>query len=560
MSQEPVTPYRVADHLFDRLAELGCEHVFGVPGDYNMAFLDVVDDHDELRWVGNANELNASYAADAYARARGLSAMVTTFGVGELSAINGIAGSYAEYAPVLHIVGSPRTDLQKQGLVLHHSLGDGDFDHFHQMHEHVTVADAVLTPENAVEEIDRVLREVILESRPGYLVLAPDVALAETFRPAGPITGLERTSSPDALAAFRDAAAEFLDGRRTTILADLGVHRLKATDEFDRLLDATPDVPFSTSAWGKTLVNESLDHFAGIYAGAASTERVRAAVEDAEALVSIGVIFNDTITAGFSDNIDPDRVLRVQSGVSSVGGRTFAPLAMRDAVTALTEIATEAPWTPQPLEPLAPDDSSATSTPADPDAPLTQEYLWPTIAAAVSEGQTVLADQGTSFFGVAPIRMPKDALFIGQPMWGSIGYTLPACLGASLAVPSRRAVLLIGDGSAQLTVQEIGTLLRERSNPVIFLINNDGYTVEREIHGRHRSYNDIVPYDWQAIPAAFGGTPDNSLTLKATTPRELDAAITTASSESDKLVLVEVVTGRDDVPEFLATVAEVLGG
>lgn len=557
MSTPSHTPYRVADHLLHRLAELGCTDVFGVPGDYNMGFLDVVDDHPDLRWVGNANELNASYAADAYARARGLAAMVTTFGVGELSAVNGVAGSYAEYAPVLHIVGAPRSDKQDERLVLHHSLGDGDFDHFHDMHRHVTVADAVLTADNAVEEIDRVLREVILESRPGYLLLPADVALAEVYRPAGPVTGMQRTSSPDALAAFRAAAADALDGKTTTILADLLVHRLRATVEFDRLIAATPDVPYSTSAWGKTLVDESLDRFAGIYAGAASEERARAAVEDAGILVSIGVILNDTITAGFSDNINPDHLIRVQSGVSSVAGRSFAPVAMRDAVTVLADLAAEHPWTPFPLDP--PEDTSGTSLEdTDPDTPLTQAVLWPTVAAAVSEGQTVLADQGTSFFGVAPVRMPKDALFIGQPMWGSIGYTLPACLGASLAVPDRRAVLLIGDGSAQLTVQEIGTLLREKCTPVIFLVNNDGYTVEREIHGPERHYNDIVAYDWQAIPAAFGGTPDNSLTLKATTPAELDAAITTAAATPDKLVLVEVVTARDDVPPLLAAVAGVL--
>ena len=173
----------------------------------------------------------------------------------------------------------------------------------------------------------------------------------------------------------------------------------------------------------------------------------------------------------------------------------------------------------------------------------------------MGEGQTVLADQGTSFFGVAPLRMPKDALFLGQPMWGSIGYTLPACLGVALAVPERRAVLLIGDGSAQLTVQEIGTMLREKVNPVIIVVNNDGYTVEREIHGRNRHYNDIVRYDWQTLPAAFGATEDTALTLKVTTLRELKDAIATAKKTTDRMVVVEVVTDRNDVPTLLAKVA-----
>ena len=539
--------YRVVDYLLDRLAELGLTEVFGVPGDYNMSILDVVDDHDRLRWVGNANELNAAYAADGYARARGLGALITTYGVGELSAANGIGGAYAEYSPVLHIVGAPKDELQEQRLLLHHSLGDGNFEHFRDMARHITVADAHLTARNAAAEIDRVLREVVLESRPGYLMLPADVVEAPVYRPSGPLRDLERTSSQDAVEAFRAAAREQLDGRRTTILADLLVQRLGATDAFDRLLEAT-DVPFSTSAWGKTLVNESLDRFAGVYAGGASDERVRAAVEDAETLVSIGVVLNDTLTAGFTDSIDPERVISVDSGVSSVGGQMFAPLALRDAVDVLTDLAKEKAWVPQPLD----DASRPEADPADADAPLTQADLWPTIAAAVGEGQTVLADQGTSFFGVAPLRMPKDALFLGQPMWGSIGYTLPACLGVALAVPERRAVLLIGDGSAQLTVQEIGTMLREKVNPVIIVVNNDGYTVEREIHGRNRHYNDIVRYDWQTLPAAFGATEDTALTLKVTTLRELKDAIATAKKTTDRMVVVEVVTDRNDVPTLLA--------
>lgn len=543
--------HTVADYLFNRLAELGCTEIFGVPGDYNLPFLDVVDDHPELRWVGNANELNASYAADAYARARGLAAMVTTFGVGELSAVNGIAGAYAEYAPVLHVVGAPRTELRRAGLSLHHSLGDGDFDHFRAMYSHVTCADAVLTPENAAAEIDRVLRAVLLESRPGYLLLSPDVAAAPIYRAATPLHRLDRETSPDAREAFRAAAARMLDGRTTTILADLLVHRLGALPDFDRLLAAT-EVPYLTSAWGKTLVDESSPRFAGIYAGNASRERSRAAVEDAETLVSIGVRFNDTITAGFSGDIDPARVIEVRPGVAAVGEVMYAPLAMRDAIGVLVELAQERPWTPMPLAEPEPEPGA----PRDEHGPLLQADLWPAVAASIAEGQTVLADQGTSFFGLAMQQLPKGVMFLGQPMWGSIGYTLPATLGAALGRPDHRALLLIGDGSAQLTVQELGVLIRERVNPVIVLVNNSGYTVERRIHGADRIYNDICPWDWCALPAAMGGDGSTALSMRVTTLAELREALDRAAAEPDKLVLIEAVTGRDDCPPFLEKVAE----
>ena len=130
----PESTYTVGDYLLDRLAELGVTEVFGVPGDFNLEFLDHVVAHPRVRWVGNANELNAGYAADGYGRLRGMSALITTFGVGELSAANAIAGSYAEHVPVVHIVGAPAKDAQGARRVVHHSLGDGDFEHFFGSH------------------------------------------------------------------------------------------------------------------------------------------------------------------------------------------------------------------------------------------------------------------------------------------------------------------------------------------------------------------------------------------------------------------------------------------
>ena len=153
--------YTVGDYLADRLAEVGVDHVFGVPGDYTLALLDHIVEHAGLSWTGCTNELNAGYAADGYARLRGIGALITTFGVGELSAINALAGSFAEHVPVVHIVGSPATGTQAAHRVVHHSLGDGVFSHFIEMHEPITCCRAALTADNAGTEIDRVLATVL---------------------------------------------------------------------------------------------------------------------------------------------------------------------------------------------------------------------------------------------------------------------------------------------------------------------------------------------------------------------------------------------------------------
>ena len=546
--------YTVADYLFDRIAETGIDEIFGVPGDFNLPFLDNVLAHPQLRWVGNNNELNAGYCADGYARVRGFAAMITTFGVGELSAINATAGSYAEYVPVLHIVGAPARATQASAMKVHHTLGDGKFTHFYDMARPVTCAQAWLTPANAAQEIDRVIRRIITERRPGYLLLSPDVARAPIYRPDAPLVATLRSStSSAALAAFEEAAAEFLDGTQATVLADLLVHRLGAQEQLTTLLSDS-DLPYATLAWGKTLVDESHPNFVGVYAGAASEPRPRHAVEDAERLISIGVEFTDNTTAGFSMTLDAERILHIDAHQVTVGGRTFAPIDLKDAVSALDRVLHRCTVTPQPTMP-APQRADVA---IDEHSQLTQDDLWEIFAEWLPGDSMVVADQGTSFFGMADRAMPAGSMFIGQPLWGSIGYTLPAALGAGIADRSRRSVLLIGDGSAQLTVQEISTMIREGINPLLVVINNSGYTVERAIHGPNQEYNDIATYSWQDIPRAFGATEDTCAAMRVSTPAELREALRAANTHRDKLVLIEVMMDRDDMPRLLTSITQAL--
>jgi alpha-keto-acid decarboxylase len=531
--------------LLDRLAELGVTEVFGVPGDYNLEFLDHIVAHPHIRWVGNANELNAGYAADGYGRLRGMSAVVTTFGVGELSAANAIAGSYAEHVPVVHIVGGPSKDAQGTRRALHHSLGDGDFEHFLRVSREITCAQANLMPATAAREIDRVLSEVREQRRPGYLLLPTDVARFETEPPTAPLPRYTGGTSPRALALFIEAATTLIADHQLTVLADLLVHRLNAVDNLEALL-AADVVPHATLMWGKSLVDESAPDFLGIYAGAASAEPVRRAIEDAPVLVTAGVVFTDMVSGFFSQRIDPTRTIDVGVQQSTVGNHVFAPVDMEAALDALTSILTRRGIT-SPAVASTSDDLPAEMP--DRDQPLSQKVLWDRFCHALTPGNVVLADQGTSFYGMATHRLPRGVTFIGQPLWGSIGYTLPATLGAGLAHRDRRPVLLIGDGAAQLTVQELGTFSREGLSPVIVVVNNDGYTVERMIHGKTAPYNDIVSWSWADIPTALGVT--NHLTFRAQTYGELDDAFVAAASHRDRMVLIEAVVPRLDVPDLL---------
>jgi indolepyruvate decarboxylase len=553
-------PYTVADYLLDRLAELGVEHVFGVPGDFTLGFLDHVDAHPRLEWVGTANELGAGYAADGYARMRGLGVVCTTFGVGELSAINAVAGSYAEHVPLLDLVGAPATTTQAAARPTHHSLGDGDFGHTLRMTAEVTVAQAALTAQGAEAEVDRVLSAIVAQGRPGYLSLPIDVAEAPAQRPAAPLAARTHPSDPDALARFTTAARALLDGAAPpVVLADVLVQRAGAQEELHALL-GRGGLRYSSLLWGRRVIDESGPGFVGTYVGAASEPAVLEAIEGAERIVTAGVMFTDLISGFFSERLDEARRIDLLPHVAVVAGTAFEDVELADALTALTEIVAPAPAPPPPGQAFG--DLSTTTVLRSPNAPaadgdavLTQAALWDAVAAALAPGDLVLADQGTSFYGLGPHHLPHDAVFLGQPLWASIGYTLPAILGAAIAAPQRRPVLLIGDGAAQLTIQELGTLLRRRIPAIVVVVNNAGYTVERAIHGPTKAYNDIAPWRWTALPAALGAQDDAVRSVRVQTVGELVGALARARAESDRLTLVEAVTDPLDVPPLLVAVA-----
>ncbi|AUZ70503.1 indolepyruvate decarboxylase [Citrobacter freundii] len=542
------TPYSVADYLLDRLAGCGVGHLFGVPGDYNLQFLDHVIEHPNVCWVGCANELNAAYAADGYARVSGVGALLTTFGVGELSAINGIAGSYAEYVPVLHIVGAPCRGAQRRGELMHHTLGDGDFQHFYRMQQAVTTASAVLDEQNACYEIDRVLRAMLIERRPGYLMLPADVAK----QPATPpndilIVPLSEPESSVAEAFRYHARERLLDSPRVALLADFLALRFGLQPVLQRWMAETP-MAHATLLMGKGLFDERHPAFVGTYSAGASSDYVRLAIEDADTIFCVGTQFVDTLTAGFTQQLPQERTIEVQPHASRIGTSWFN-IPMEQAVTTLRELCLEMSFS------LPPERPPVARIQVE-KGPLTQENFWHTVQQYLAPNDIILVDQGTAAFGAAALSLPCGAEVLVQPLWGSIGYALPAAFGAQTACPDRRVILIIGDGAAQLTIQELGSMLRDGQSPVILLLNNDGYTVERAIHGANQRYNDIAAWSWTLVPQAFSRECQAEC-WRVTQAVQLEEVLARLS-HPQRLSLIEVVLPKADLPELLRTVTRAL--
>jgi len=545
--------YTIADYLVDRLAGCGIDHMFGVPGDYNLQFLDHVIDHPKLCWVGCANELNAAYAADGYSRIHGAGVLLTTYGVGELSALNGIAGSFAEYVPVLHIVGAPGTGSQQKGELLHHTLGDGNFGHFFEMSIPLSVARAKLTASNACQEIDRVLREMLTERRPAYLMLPADVAKAPATAPVNALMLKPVKADDNALEAFTTAARQMLTpAKRVAMLADFLAQRYGLQSMLRNWVASQP-LAYATLLMGKGLFDEHQAGYAGTYSGAASDDDTRAAIEDADAILCIGTRFTDTITAGFTQHLPAAKTIELQPFSARVGSRWFSNLPMEQAAQALQSLCEElaSGWTAPALPVLQKRPAAGKFN-----GTLSQNSFWQALQDALQPGDIILADQGTAAFGAASLTLPADATLIVQPLWGSIGFTLPAAFGAQTAAPERRVVLVVGDGAAQLTVQEIGSMLRDGQKPLILLLNNEGYTVERAIHGPEQRYNDIALWNWTQLPQAL------SLNCQAQSWRVTETVqlreVLELASRRQRLTFIEVVLPKLEIPGLLRAVTQAL--
>jgi TPP-dependent 2-oxoacid decarboxylase len=538
----------VSDYLVLRLKQIGVKHIFGVAGDYNMGFLDYVVNQEGIELVTTCNELNAAYAADGYSRVNSIAALVTTFGVGELSAMNGIAGAYAEHVPVVTITGSPSTQIQSSGALVHHMSKTGDFSMFARMYEQTTAAQTCLTPENAAAEIDRVLGVCLLHKLPVYISLPTDVAEAQVTEPSASFVMPAFQSDPTALNEAVNASVSLLDrASKPVIIADVEVDRYRLQGELRSLLEAT-GYPYATMNMGKGVLEETHPQFIGIYNGAASDDYVRNRIEAADCVLSLGALMSDLNTGMFSAKLDPSRTIEVHGQSLKMKSALYSPVAMQDFLPALSKRLKHRDAATLDLKPQQEHLNAGFTTSFQPDstAAIAQQRFWYRLAQFLKADDIVAAESGTCFFGSAVIPLPRGTTFIGQTLWASIGYAVGAALGCAIAAPQRRTILLVGDGAFQMTAQELSTMLRHDLKPIIILLNNDGYTSERGIHGELMPYNDIQRWHYHKLHEVFGS---NGWGVKVTTETELEAALQHAEQNRDKLSFIEVVMDKMDCPE-----------
>jgi indolepyruvate decarboxylase len=543
MTEMPGAPRaaNVADYIIQRLAAEGIAHCFGVAGDYAFPLCDAVDRSPDVKWIGCSNELNASYAADGYARIRGAAMLVTTYAVGELSALNGVMGAKAERSLIFHVVGMPSYQNQRMGKIAHHTLGDGVFGNFVNISAQAACCQAVINPDNCIIELERVVAEARRNNQPAYIVVPSDYALS----PVTPAK-VEPLVLKSNEAAVKGAIAAITERLRTAksivALPAFTVSRLGLQKLAQNAIEAL-GCPFATTLMEKCIIDESHPQFLGIYAGATSAEETRQVVEMADVVLDLGgVNLNDITTAAYSAQLDLARFITLGLNDAKIGQEVFNSVRLSDMLVELSKLESPIPrYRRTPRKAPAMSGSSSDR--------ITMHALYPRYAAFIRPGDIVVLETGSSSLGMQPMTLSDGVRVEAQVLWGSIGWATPAALGIALADPSRRTILITGEGSHQLTANEVGSMGRYGANVVVFVLNNDGYLIERALEENPDwTYNDLAAWQYSELPKALGCV--DWFRARVATLAELDAAMN-AASKSKLGAYIEIVSGRMDMPPIL---------
>jgi TPP-dependent 2-oxoacid decarboxylase len=535
---------KIGQYLIDRLHRAGVRHVFGVPGDYILRFYDELV-HSPIRHVGTTREDTAAFAADGYARCRGIGALAVTYGVGALNVVNAIAGAYAESSPVIVISGAPGIREQREDPLIHHRFGPFEFQR--QIFERITCATAVLDdPYTACRQIDRALEALRRQCRPVYIELPRDQIDAEGF----PVTGADEPlpqpqSDPDSL---REAVEETIVLLRRAgnpvLLAGLELHRRGLQDALMRLVERAR-LPVAATLTGKSVLGERHPLYLGIYEGAMGDETARKYVEEADLLLMLGVTLNDVDLGVYTAKLDPNRLVRASGDELFIRHHRYPKVYPGDFINALHDAlpTLEVAPPPPPALPSAPDFPVAGRA-------MTVSRLIGRINRALEPDMMVVCDIGDCLFGAIELRVHERSEFFASAFYTTMGFAVPAGLGVQIARPDRRALILVGDGAFQMTGTELSTIARLGLNAIVIVFNNAGYSTERFI--LEGPFNDIAPWRFDRLGEVIGPLRG----YRAATEEAFEAAFTQALAETDVPSIIDVHLDRTDASAAVRRLGE----
>lgn len=541
----PAKGLSIGQYLIRRLQDYGLKDIFGIPGDYILTFYGQLE-KSPINVVGCTREDCAGFAADAYARINGLGAVCVTYCVGGLSVCNSTAGAYAEKSPVVVISGSPGLEERVNNPLLHHKVRD--FRTQFEVFEKLCVACAELNdPVVAFREIDRVLAAAVRFKRPVFIELPRDMVevvphITHTYHPAN------EDSDPQAVAEAAAEAAELLaKAQRPAIIAGIEIHRFGLQDKVIGLAEQM-GVPMAATLLGKSVVPEKHPLYIGLYEGAMGHEEVTRYVEDSDCLLLLGTFMTDLNLGIFTANLDPAKCIYVTSEQLRIRHHHYHGVELGDFLDKLADsrpqtVRREIPATLRPArEPFV----------LRPDAPLTIRRLIGRLDEQIDDGTIVIADIGDSLFAAAELTIHQRTEFISPAYYTSMGFSVPASLGAMTARPDSRVLVICGDGAFQMTGMELSNIVKYGHAPVVLVLDNHGYGTERFLHAGKWKYNDIHPWKYSQLPALLGG----GMGYEVRTESEFDAALNAAWRDRKQMSLLHIHLPEGDSSDALIRLAE----
>ncbi len=534
---------KLADYLFNRIKEHGVDCTFGIPGDFVLPIY-AAQERAELKTVVMTHEPSVGFAADAYARLRGLGVALVTYGAGGLNMINPIGLAYAEESPVLVISGSPETRYRSQKPQLHHCVKT--FDTQYNVFKEVTESQALLSnPSTAQGEIDRVFDTTISQSRPGYIEIPRDMVNQEI--PTSPRQPADTEHSAQALSEVVSEVIERLkSAKRPVVLAGVEVRRFGLKDKVVALVQAL-NLPVVTSILGKASFPESHPNFIGIYFGQFGNPKLKEYVEDSDLILSLGTVLTEMETAGYTARLPQEYLVQATAREINVGYHNYSGVSLSDFVDELSDKLTSK--VKPALRFSIPDIEPENLAPPKGKKNLTVAAMIEDLNEMLNQNYSVVSDVGDCLY--AGLSLKTD-IFIAPGYYSSMGFGVPAGIGAQVAEPRRRSVILVGDGGFQMTGMEISTACKLGLNPIVIVFNNASYAMLRFID-KDRDYYDLARWDYAGLAKAIGGKG-----VQATTRDEFQRALTDAQN-SDSLFLIDAVIEKDDISPTLKRLTDHFG-
>lgn len=559
----------VAEYLILRLRQIGAEHLFAVPGDYCGPFLSRVDKGKEIQRVGVTNEWVAGYAADAYARLRGVGAMCLTYGVGTFGVLNALAGSYVEELAVALIVGSPAFDQRqverREGVLYHHSTGKltADADSVRNV---VVASEVVRSGRTAPAQIDRALTAALTWRRPVYIEVYQNIWAAACKPPKGTLEPGKLPLAKRSLERAVQRTLERLAGATVPVIwAGVEVQRFGLQAQLEKVIETT-ELPWTTDLLGKSVLSEDHPRFQGVFDGASAVQNVMELFDASTWVLGLGTLVTDDFAVWVKKRYD--YLILAYNNTVRVGGETFenVPLAafMERLVERLAKKRYHAPGGAAAVLGAVPTPGERARVRLSAMAPLravavddrvTYDRFFARMKTWVDDSMVLLADTSIALYSAAELPVRKPDGFIAQAAWNSIGYTPGAAVGVGYAKPDKRAVVFCGDGGFQEIAQAASDVVRSGHDAVIFVFNNALYGIEQAFVDpyyfvpdkegkRHppEPFDLLHPWSYARLTDVFGG----GWGATVETMTELEAVLATAKSNRG-LSLVDLRVAQDSI-------------